>query len=188
MLMIVMSLAISLLPMNTFYVHRETSSQPPQNYRVQQENKDSKNPIILPNKPSVTPIAVPAGDNGWAVQIVSSGGFSGKGRGDLTLASDGILYWKGADGGCSRKLVDEIMNALTKVVLSADLSVPSRELSAGGFCADCYVTSIIVQHRAGAEAVRAARVTWDDPNQSKVPSDILTIYETLMAQRGCKPQ
>jgi hypothetical protein len=188
MLMIVMSLAISLLPMNSLHSHREISSQTTQNYRVQQENKDSRNPIMLPKRPAVTPIGVPAGDNAWAVQIVSSGGFSGSGRGDLTLASDGILYWNGADGGCSRKLAEETMNALTRIVLAADLSVSSKDLLAGAFCADCYVTSMIVQHRGAAETISMARMTWDDPNQSRVPADFLTIYETLMAQRGCKAQ
>lgn len=187
MLMIVMSLAISLLAMNFHPQSGEISSQSPQSYQGPQENKP-RNPTILSNVPSITPISVPAGENAWAVQIVSSGGYSGKGRGNLTLASDGILYWNGADGGCSRKLSGETMNALTKVVLAADLSVSSKEQSTVGFCADCYTTSMIVQHRGVAEVIRALRVHWDDSNQTTIPADILAVYEALMAQRGCKLQ
>jgi hypothetical protein len=191
MLMIVMSLAISLVSVHNFYTHPqngEISSQAAQSYQGQQENKDAKNPKTLPNVPSVTPIALPPGDHAWAVRILSSGGFSGKGRGDLTLASDGILYWNGPDGGCSRKLSDETLNALTKVVLAADLTVSSREQSPVGFCADCYTTSMIVQQRGVAEVIRALRVSWDDTNRTKVPADILAVYDSLMAQRGCKLQ
>jgi hypothetical protein len=187
MLMIVMSLAISLLSMNFHPQSGEISSQTPQSYQGPQESKP-RNPTILSSVPSITPISVPAGENAWAVQIVSRGGYSGSGRGDLTLASDGILYWNGADGGCSRKLNDETLNALSKVVLAADLSVSLKEQSPVGFCADCYTTSMIVQHRGAAEVVRAVRVEWDDANQAKIPADILAVYEALMAQRGCKLQ
>lgn len=194
MLMIVMSLAISLVSVHNFYTHSqngESARQAAQSYQgQQQQNKDVRNPKTLPNVPSVAPIGLPPGDNAWAVQILSSGGFSGKGRGDLTLASDGILYWNGPDGGCSRKLNDETMNALSKVVLAADLTVSSREQEQApvGFCADCYTTSMIVQQRGVAEVIRALRVSWDDANRTKVPADILAVHDSLMAQRGCKLQ
>lgn len=190
MLMILMSLAISLVSIQSPYSPPQdgkSPSQTPQSYQSQRGNKDAGNPTVPLNVPLVTPIALPAGDNAWTVQIVSHGGLTGSGRGDLTLSSEGILYWNGADGGCSRKLTDDTMNALTEVVLAADLSVSYSQQSPLGFCGDCYVTSMMVQHR-GVAGIRASRISWDDASQAKVPANILTIYESLMALRGCKLQ
>ena len=154
MLMIVMSLAISLVPIQSVYSLPQSESRPnqtSQTNRVQQEKKDTNYPMVLnlPSSVTVEPIALPAGDNAWAVQIVSRGGFAGSGRGDLTLTSDGNLIWNGPDGSCSRKLPDETMSALTKVVLAAEAPASSTERAAAGVCADCYVTGMILQQRSG---------------------------------------
>ena len=193
MLMIVMSVAISVLSIQSFYTLPQSgssSSQTARSSRVQQEKKDATYPAVLNllSVVKVEPVALAPGDNAWAVQIVSRGGLTGTGRGDLTLSSDGILFWNGADGSCNKKLTDETMKALTEVVLAADLSVSLSEGAPAGFCGDCYVTSMIVQHRGVAGVSRASRATWDDANQAKVPADIFTIYESLMAQRGCNLQ
>ena len=186
MLMIVMSLAISLAST----LPQTLGNQQSQSSRVQQEKKDEKYPIVLniPSVVTVQPIALPAGDNAWAVQIVSRGGLDGSGRGDLTLASDGILYWKGADGGCSRKLSDETMNTLTKVVLAAEGPASATERSVSGMCGDCYVTAMILQQRTATGVVRASTAIWDDVSQAKIHADLITVYESLMALRGCKLQ
>jgi hypothetical protein len=133
----------------------------------------------------VKPIALPPGDNAWAVQIVSRGGFTGSGRGDLTVTSEGILIWNGADGSCSKKLTGEAMQALAKIVLAANAPATRSEASLSGLCGDCYVTTMILLRR-GIEGVSASSVYWDDAGQAKVSADMITIYEAVMAHRGCK--
>ncbi|HSQ19718.1 MAG TPA: hypothetical protein VLR92_05030 [Blastocatellia bacterium] len=112
----VMSLALSLVSaqsFNSFLQHESKSNQAPgaeETQQLQQEKKDparSPGVINIPFKISVRPIALPPGDNAWAVQIVSRGGLTGSGRGDLTITSEGTLFWNGAEGGCSRRLNDE---------------------------------------------------------------------------------
>jgi hypothetical protein len=191
MLMTVISLAISLVSIQSFYPLNQSesgSNQTSQSSRVQQEKKERTYPTVLnlPSTVTVEPIALPPGENAWAVQIVSRGGFAGSGRGDLTLTSEGKLIWNGPDGSCSRKLPDETMNALTNLVLAVDAPPSSTERSPN-MCADCYVTGIILQHRTGS-GVRAFSAIWDDPSQAKVSGNMIAVYEALMAQKGCKLQ
>ncbi|HTF36781.1 MAG TPA: hypothetical protein VK651_00610 [Blastocatellia bacterium] len=191
MLMTVISLAISLVSIQSFYLLNQSesgSNQTSQSSRVQQEKKEPTYPMVLnlPSTVTVEPIALPPGENAWAVQIVSRGGFTGSGRGDLTITSDGKLIWNGPDGSCSRKLPDETMNALTNLVLAVDAPPSSTERSPN-MCADCYVTGIILQHRTGS-GVRAFSAIWDDPSQAKVSGNMIAVYEALMAQKGCKLQ
>jgi hypothetical protein len=191
MLMIVMSLAISLVSTNSLDSLSQLgniSSQTAQGSRIQQEERDKPYPSEL-NLPTVTfpkptPIRLPPGDSAWVVQIVSVGGFTGSGRGNLMITSEGLLTWDGADGSCSRRLADQTMSALTEVVLAAGGSATSLEVSPLFMCSHRYVTSIIVQ-RKGVEGI--VRASWDDVNQSKIPADVIRIYDSLMAQRGCKP-
>ena len=190
MLMIVMSLAISILPApNLYSLTQDKTPKPQQSNRAQQEKKEPKYPTVL-NVPSgivVQPVALPPGDNAWAVQIVTRGVFTGSGRGDITLSSDGLLVWNGPDGSCSRKLGDEALHAIAKTVLDAESSAFSSGGSMMGTCADCYVTAMVVQRRS-ASAVDVLSASWDDASRGKVPSDVMSIHESLMTLRGCKLQ
>lgn len=187
MLMIAMSLAISLVSPSSFVPFPQTQSK-----QVQQEKekKFPKHPTVL-NVPTgivVQPITLPPGDNVWSVQIVSRGGLTGSGKGDLTLSSDGMLIWSSTEGSCSSKLSEEVVKGLEKVVLDANPSAFSNVRSATGVCADCYQTAMVVQHRTSSEAIRVSSASWEDVSQDKVPAEVMKIYESLMALKGCKPQ
>ena len=185
MLMIAMSLALSLFPTSSFVPFPQSQSK-----QLQQEKEKTKHPTVL-NVPSgivVQPITLPPGDNVWSVQIVSRGGFTGSGKGDLTMISDGMLYWSGTDGSCSSKLSQEVVQALEKVVLDANPSSFSNVRSATGVCADCYQTAMVVQHRTSSGTIRVSSASWEDVSQDKVPAEVMKIYESLMALKGCKPQ
>jgi len=133
----------------------------------------------------VKPIALPPGDNAWAVQIVSRGGFTGSGRGDLTVTSEGILTWSGAGGSCYGRLTDEAMQSIAKIVLPTN-GTAYLESKLSGLCGDCYVTTMILQRRGNGGAVRASVVSWDDASQARVSGEMMTIFEAVMAHKGCK--
>ena len=193
MLMTLLSLAISFVSVGSLcpLSQQATGSPQTQSHRVQQENKDFANSTFVLNLPmtvSVNPIPLPSGDNAWAVQIVSSGGFTGSGRGNVTLTSDGILIRFGPDGSCSRKLPDETMQALTKTVFAANATSNTDGLLSRLICPDCIATAMVVTRRriAGDETTYAA--SWDDASQAKVAADMMNIYQAVMANKACNLQ
>jgi len=191
MLMTVISLAISLAGIQDFnsLANQENSSNTtPKTQRVQQENRNATHPEVLlkaPRTVAVSPQSLPPGDNVWTVQILSSGGFTGSGRGDLTLTSEGILTWSDADRSCGKKLTAEAMQALAKIVLAANVPAIGNESLLTGMCFDCYVTTMIVQRRDIGSVVSAARVSWDDASQAQVAADLVSIYKAAIAHKGC---
>jgi hypothetical protein len=193
MLLYFLSLAISLISVQALFPAPQQAhnlNQSSQTQRVQKENKasqDSKYVINQIGRISITPVPLPAGDRAWAVQIVTTGGFTGKGRGNLTLTSDGTLLRDGPNGSCSMKLPDETMKALTETVFAASAINNAEELMAKYVCADCIVTAMVVTRRktGGDETLTAS---WDDATQEKVAADMLNIYQAVMANGNCKVQ
>src|ERR1044072_6992738 len=57
-------------------------------------------------KDSYRPAGLPEGKDSWVVQVVTRGGFAGRGRGDVTLKSDGVM-------SCSPTVFDPCAGALT---------------------------------------------------------------------------
>src|SRR5436309_3394663 len=119
MFMIAMSLTISLVSIQGFYAltrQQGSSNQTPKNQRIQQENKDATtgpaSPRTVPPLFPVKPIALPSGDNAWTVQIVTDGGLTGSGRGDLTGTSEGNVSRSGAEDSCHGRLNYEAMQGL----------------------------------------------------------------------------
>jgi hypothetical protein len=193
MLMKLLSLAISLVSVQTLFpAPQQTvdSNQISQTQRVQQNPKtssDSTYVINLPGRISVNPIPLPEGDRAWAVQIVTTGGFTGKGRGNVTLTSDGTIQRFGPDGSCSIKLPDDTMKALTETVFAANSTYNTDGSVDRQICADCIVTALVVTRRkSGGDETLAS--SWDDATQAKVAADLLNIYQAVMANKDCKLQ
>jgi len=192
MLLSLLPLTISLLSVQALFPTPQqapNSNQSSQTQKVQKENKAQQNAPYIVNQTgriSVTPVPLPSGDRAWAVQIVTSGGFSGKGRGNLTLTSDGILLRDWPDGSCRMKLSDETMKPLTEAVFAANAPNKSEQLM-NNVCADCIVTAMLVTRRK-SEGDETLAVSWDDPNQSKVAADMFNIYQAVMANKDCKLQ
>lgn len=193
MLMTSLSLAISLVSVQSLFPAPHLIvdfNQSSQTQRIQQEPKtssDSTYVINLPGRVSVNPVPLPAGDRAWAVQVVTTGGFAGKGSGNVTLTSDGTLQRFGPDGSCSIKLSAEAMKALTETVFAANSSYNTDGLVDRQICADCIVTALVVTRRkTGGDETLAS--SWDDTSQAKVAADLLTIYQAVMANKDCKLQ
>src|SRR5262249_43145068 len=137
---------------------------------------------------SVKPMELALGENAWAVQILSRGGFIGAGRGSLTATSQGNLAWDGPGGSCSRMLSEPALQTLGKLVLSADASASWNDVKLISVCGDCYVTSMLLPRRERDGVERTYRLAWDDASEAQIPADALRIYQAFIEHAGCKPQ
>jgi len=192
MLMMLISLAISLVPVQSlFSPQQQSSGSKPPSQEVQRDKKEpSQSPYIL-NQPrilSVQPVPLPPGENAWAVHITSTGGISGTGRGNITLTSDGQLLRYGPAGSCSIKLSEEALESLTKTIFAATGSYNSDGLLETLICPDCYVTAMVVTRRRAARDEATIAVGWTDATEARVAADVLAIYQAVMAKKDCKLQ
>jgi len=152
-----------------------------------QLKQDATRQANMPNVHRIIPIrsvVLPPGENAWAVQIISQGGFTGAGRGNLIVASDGSIVWTNAEDSCSRTLEADTVAALTRLVGAANSPFPTAALA--GFCGDCYFTTMIVQRHEADGVTRTLTFSWDDATLGGLPSDAVKLYETLMTHKGCK--
>lgn len=122
--------------------------------------------------------------NAWAVQVISSGGFAGKGRGNLTITSQGRLFWNWVEKECNVKLGDEVMQDLTQAAFSADTTRWSGTTDRR--CMDCFMYAIVLQRRESDGSERTYIAYWDDSTAKKLPDELKKLYETFMAHKECK--
>jgi putative zinc finger protein len=141
--------------------------------------------VVLPAGMGAFPIVGLSPEaNSWAVQIITRGGFAGKGKGDLTITSQGRLVWNEIKNQCNVKLRDDVLQMLTQTAFSADASkwvgYPSR------ICDDCYVTAIVLQRREGDGIGRTYIAYWDDATAGKISEGLRKVYDTFMTHKECK--
>ena len=129
-------------------------------------------------------VELPPGANSWSVQIISRGGLDGTGKGNLTITSQGHLVWNAAENQCNAKLGDDVLQALTQTAYSANASKWSEQTS--GFCADCYVTSIVLQRRERGGKGKTYMASWDDITAGKISEELRKLYDTFMTHKECK--
>ena len=114
----------------------------------------------------------------WVVEITTSGGFSGRGRGSLTVASDGTTRCAGP-ATCASRLAGDAINMMTGRL--AALRTAGWEVTpADDTCRDCYQTTMTVRRRPrdGGEAISVFK--WTDITFTKAPDDVKRVYETMV--------
>jgi hypothetical protein len=125
------------------------------------------------------PLKLPKGDGAWVIQVFTSGGLAGRGKGDLTVSSRGALTLTQAGAECAQALAPDSLQTLAQAVMSAQTK--SFEAAPSGVCHDCYMTVMLLQRREAGGRTRTYRFSWDDVTAAKVPADVMLIYRTAAA-------
>ncbi len=122
--------------------------------------------------------------NSWAVQILSGGGFAGRGKGNLTITSRGQLLWNARENQCNVNLRDDAIQILTQTAFSANASVWSGPTDT--YCRDCFVYAIVLQRREQDGVERTYVAFWDDSTEKNNSDELRKVYNTFLTHRECK--
>jgi hypothetical protein len=122
----------------------------------------------------------PAGANAWSLHIHTTGGFTGRGVGSVTLSSDGQMVCERATcAPVTVALLKPVATTLTSIVEAAWIrQVPST------LCRDCVQTTIVLKRREG-DAVRAYRASWDDSQPA--PRELRELRRLVLELRTTQP-
>lgn len=123
---------------------------------------------------ALKPVELPEGEDSWAVQLITRGGFAGTGRGDVTITSDGGVRCSPPAMRCPDLRPGAALTSLSKLVAAARPSNWKR--TAAVPCRDCYVTMLVLQRREGGGAVKTYTAYWDDTNAASIPVEVSNIY------------
>jgi hypothetical protein len=188
-LIVIISLIPSCLCFAQEGANKTTPSSPDQKPETELQRPKSargRNPtVVLPAGMGAFQIVglSPEADS-WAVQIITRGGFAGKGKGDLTITSQGRLVWNEIKNQCDVKLRDDVLQTLTQTAFSVDASNWFGRQSR--VCSDCYVTAIVLQRREGDGIGRMYIAYWDDATAGKISEALRKVYDTFMTYKECK--
>ena len=123
---------------------------------------------------SVHAIPLPEGDGAWVLQIVSRGGFTGRGASDVVLFSDGRMR-VGGDG--TRAMQLEPLTVLAQRIRN---TVPSRWRFGSRLratCNDCVATLIALTLRGSDGSLHTYTAFWDATTRAGIPDDVLHIHD-----------
>jgi hypothetical protein len=146
-------------------------------------------PQPSPSKPSLLPPEAGA----WLLVLDSWGGFTGHGKGGVTIASDGTVFaHRLGHKDCRTRLTEVELQALTQAVTAARPSawIASYEPAKEKACCDRFTWSLRFHRREADRAERITRTGWHDASEG-LPQDLLavaTIAQSVMTSvlTSCK--
>jgi hypothetical protein len=129
--------------------------------------------------PDLPSLVVPPGDNAWVVRIVTTGGFTGRGAGNVTASSAGQVICA-LVASCPDRLVPETNRSISQLVTTLRLAEsPGSPTPGAGVCADCVTTIMTVQSR-DAEGEHVLRYTWDVSTVRTIPGAALRLHAAFI--------
>src|SRR5262245_37030911 len=149
---------------------------PPTTQQGGTEENTAVTPRVNPPLPQILagshrPPALPAEEGTWVLQIITRGGLTGGGGGDITITSQGSVSCTQPHTTCVKNLSSDALQPLAQFVMAPQLAGWGR--SSLSICNDCYVTLLVLhRHEAGGEE-RTYIAYWDDMTQAKVPVGLM---------------
>lgn len=123
---------------------------------------------------SVHAILPPDGNGAWVLQIVSRGGFTGRGAGDVVVASDGRLT---RPSGTESMRPDTFASLTNRIREAAPARWTGSRLSK---CNDCIATLVVLTLRERDGIVRTYTSFWDSATLAGVPDDVRVIHRDAL--------
>ena len=175
------------LLLSTVISFAQTHKEQGQPSSTEHDKVQKQRTVVLSNETVVTtlrlsgvvPVAVPEGEAAWAVQVITRGGFSGTGKGTVTVTSAGIFACDRATARESKLLAPEVVQSVSQLVAGVrPFAQQSQQLIS--LCRDCYETTLVLSRREADGAVRTYIARWDDVTEGEVAEDVQEIYENVI--------
>ena len=122
-------------------------------------------------------LALGNGRGAWVVEVTTSGGFTGRGRGNFAVRVDGVT-------ACTPPMqcatlaphqLSPVANAVGQLITERWTPEPSRSV-----CNDCVLTTMTLRKR-DANGVDVMRTfSWTEVTWEQVPRDVGGIYQAVM--------
>jgi len=123
------------------------------------------------------PQKLPDGDDAWALDLVTSGGFDGMGIGQFSVNSSGMLTCSSTKHKCSDQLTATALNSLADKVKAA-AAVPWQVPVERGLCSDCVLFRLQLRMRQPDGSTKTLIASWDTASRG-VPEQLRAISNTL---------
>jgi hypothetical protein len=141
---------------------------------------------------------LPPGQLAFVMDLDTTGGFTGRGRGGVTVDSDGHVRAARIGGlnrdasECRAQLAADELESLQRAVAVGRLQTwPETFAPAGDTgCCDRIKWTLRLQHREADDRVRTVVTTWYDANEERLPKDAAVIRDVALhaltrALAGC---
>lgn len=133
--------------------------------------------------PAISPEELPDAVGAWTLRIVTSGGFSGRGIGNILVTSQGQRTCDPPNALCATAAPDGSLDLLARAISAAS---PSGwgDSKPSTICRDCVSTSIVLRRRESDGATRTYVTHWDNVTRGSTPAEATRIYDMAMALRA----
>lgn len=114
------------------------------------------------------------------MQVTTTGGIAGTGKGTLLAQSDGSVSCT-APMTCPARLSPDTLERIA-AALAAVRTPASPRSAAPSFCRDCYVITIrLARQSAPDNPARESVFTWTEPAGAAVADDVRAVYAAVQA-------
>ena len=122
----------------------------------------------------------PDGAGAWHLQVITRGGFSGRGTGDFSINSTGSMTIFTPETTVA--VQPDVLGRLRDYVSTSTPSQWSAKLAAS-ICSDCVSTLVVLTVRTPAGGVQTYTAVWDPTMRARVSPDALRIHDLALSVR-----
>jgi hypothetical protein len=125
---------------------------------------------------TVKPVVPPDVAGAWTLQVITRGGFTGRGADDVVVVSDGSLR---RTSGITPMRPEVLMPLAQRIrVTSPSLWTVGSRL---GTCNDCFATLVVLTLRDRDGALQTYTAFWDATTRARIPTDVLQIHDLALS-------
>jgi hypothetical protein len=123
-------------------------------------------------------LELPQAPRGWVAEVSITGGFTGRGRGSLAVASTGRTACV-APLGCTTSSPADAVSAVGRILTALRTSSFGDERTRQT-CFDCYLTTLTIRSRTADGGTAVSVFSWTDANIAAVPEDVKAVYRAIL--------